>query len=117
MSLKTKQLDAEAVGLCQHFDEAITDVLVALNEQEMGNRKTGSIVATFKVQFQRNRDGVTYDVVSSVKAPGRIITEGGSAYLHNGQLQCIDARQQELPLGEEDNVTPLPSHKNTNGGE
>tara|TARA_R110002095_G_scaffold138619_1_gene120525 strand:+ start:175 stop:516 length:342 start_codon:yes stop_codon:yes gene_type:complete len=110
MSLKTKILDADTVGLSEHFDEALTDVLVNLNEQEMGNRKEGAIVATFKVSFKRNRDGVTYDVTSTTKAPGRIITEGGSAYLHDGQLQTIDARQQELPL-DSTNVTPLNNPK------
>lgn len=114
MSLRTKDLDVVEVGLDTHFNEALGDVLLALNEQELGNRKEGAITATFKVAFQRNRDGVTYDVTSNVKAPGRIITEGGSAYMHEGRLQVIDAKQEELPL-DDGKVTKL--RDKSNGGD
>lgn len=90
-SLRTKDLDAETVGLSTHFTEALGDVLHAVNEQEVGTRKEGDIVATFKVAFRRKKDGVTVDVSSNVKAPGRIITEGVSAYFNGGTLQVIDA--------------------------
>lgn len=112
--LKTKDLDVMEVGLDTHFNEALGDVMMALNEQELGNRKEGAITVTFAVNFQRNRDGVTYDVTSKVKLPARILTEGGSAYLHNGRLQVIDARQEELPL-DDGKVTKL--REQTNGGD
>lgn len=102
--LNVKPLDADTVGLSAHFDSALGEVACIMNEQEMGDREAGTITISLQVKLEPKRDGCTFSVKSSVKAPAKVVSKAGSAFFSNGSLKVIDAEQEELPF---DNVSPI----------
>jgi len=109
MDIQFENLNAQNSGLERAFQDALKDVMSAINDQDIGNRKDGAIKCTFGVVFERRGGGVILAIESSTKIPPRVCGDGRYASLTpDGKFMVDTAQQADLPF---DNTVPFQGKK------
>jgi hypothetical protein len=86
MSKSWKRMDADSIGITEHLEAGISEVIDAFNEQSINKRKVGNATVTIKVTFSPTKTGAEVSVSSAVKVPDRVLDEPAPATMQNGQL-------------------------------
>jgi len=94
--IKFVPLDAAHAGVEEQFQACLTDVIMALNEQEVGERKAGKVKVVITVNFERQQEGATVSTSSKVTLPAREAGAGAFAHIVKGGLLVSDAEQGNL---------------------
>lgn len=96
--IKFVPLDAAHAGVEEQFQACLTDVVMALNEQELGERLAGKVKVVITVVFDRQQEGATVSTSSKVTLPARMAGAGAFAHIVKGGLLVSDAEQMSLGL-------------------
>jgi hypothetical protein len=79
-------MDADSIGITEHLEAGVSEVIDAFNEQSINKRKPGNATVTIKVTFSPTKTGAEVSVSSAVKVPDRVLDEPVETTMQNGQL-------------------------------